>query len=410
MGFELNADSASFVINFFKLAVSGLEIGVKKRPIGAVNVDGCPDEGLEYNSANPTTLTAKVKEDWSVEAWKWQRSKDGQKWDNITDATKSTYQIVKDDDGNQIRVIATTAHGKAASDAMQVGAVLVLEGGGVDQELKASVSNTNPDMVEFEWKRLPKDTDSPVEEDWKPFEGAGSSEGESTYTPTLADCGAKFRVVATYQETKQTLAREYPVPEVVINGEVYKRDDNGEKVVVGANACVGEELFVKEGTGGQAARFAYSWHLNDESGTNLAHTRSYIVALACGGKGIVTRMQYTDANGGQVPAQPVNSSAVMIAEPTVTVTPDARRVGDTLTAAVNITERAAASEKGISVKYQWYDKSNPSKTLAETKTYSPTTGGTYQVRVTLHDNANREQQLGELSLDVKVDSVTGAPA
>ncbi len=396
MGFEwLSPDSLSFYVNIAKLAVSGLEIGVQERPIGDVNVDGAPDEGLQYDSANPVTLTASMEEDWNA-AWQWQRSADGNKWDDITGATNTTYQIAQADDGNQIRVIATTVHGKAASDAMQVGAVLILRGAAVDQKLKAWVLNTDLNTVKFEWEKLPRGADSKEESNWKTFGEASSTKGASTYTPSLTDCGATFRVLATYKETKQTLAREYLVPDVAVTASLYKLDDTGEKVVVSANACVGDELYIQEGTGGAPARFAYSWYQTGTPDVSLSNQRSYIVTPDCVGKAIRAQGQYKSTNDAKYPETPATSSAITILAPSVAITPTTAKVGTELTAVVNnVKEKAADSGKGVSVQYQWYNTTSSSVALADTKTYTPNEIGQYQVKITLHDNANSGAQVGE---------------
>lgn len=391
----------SLALNIGQITCSGLDLGVLCNPIGDVNIE-FPSDGIRVG----TKLVASLEEDWQTVTWDWQRSNDGIAWTNVA-GNGNEYTITTQDDGSQIRAIASVyqlsgAHvGKAASEPVQVGVVLIVRGGGaLDEELTAEVVQQDKSRVQgvtFEWKRLPKNSGAAVE-----LTSASSSGEASTYVPCVGDIERQLRVTATYDDEgeERTLSCERDIGKLVTDSAIYIDG------VETTTAQVGDELDAKEGTGGQAARFAYSWHLNDASGTNLAETRSYLVALACGGKGIVTRMQYTAANDEQVPAQPVNSSAVMIAEPTVTVTPAAPRVGDTLTAAVNITERAAATGKGFSVKYQWYDKSNPSAMLADSKSYTPKTHGQYQVQVTLHDNANGEQLLWEK----RSPDVTVAPA
>lgn len=394
------------VLNLSKFIVSGLEVAVKKTPIGDVAVNVNPD--------NPAQLIASMEEGWRVKEWQWQRSTDGKTWIDVT-GDGAAYNRTNDDDGKQLRVIATVKYattddevGKAVSEPVQVGVGMILgidgkvdSTGKVDIPLLASLSceeGVQISDVKYTWQKQKNGSASK-----EAVTSTNATNDTSTYTPSLDDGGATIWVVAEYKDaqgTVQSVLKSTVIDSVKTDATICS---DGARTSITSAMKVGDELFAKEGTGGAAARFTYSWCL--EGATEPLQTESkssYVVSPQCAGKNLYVAIQYKDDSGATYPNPPAKSAPIAIPAPSVTITPAAPKVNTELTANVsNVNVKASGTGNGFSVQYQWFFKKDQSSEFIssrepqETKTYKPKEAGQYKVKITFHDNANGEAQVGD---------------
>jgi uncharacterized protein YcsI (UPF0317 family) len=316
-------------------------------PTLSVTVSGTAQEGQ--------TLTANAvgNDSDAVVTYQWQ-SFNGATWSNISGATASTYTAVEADEGNQLRVIATStdSDGSGASATSAATAAVV----DIAPALSVTVSGTAQEGQTLTANATANDADAVVAYQWQSLTGSTwsniSGATGSAYTAAEADEGHQLRVVATSTDSdgSGTTATSAATAAVVDITPALS-------VTISGTAQEGQTLTATAVANDADAIVAYQWQsLTGSTWSNIsgATAATYMAAEADEGHQLHVVATSTDSDGSGTSATSAATAAVVDITPTLSVTiSGAAQEGQTLTA------NATANDADAVVAYQWQSLSGP---------------------------------------------------
>jgi len=325
-------------------------------PTLSVTISGAAQEGQTL------TATAVANDADAAVTYQWQ-SFNGTTWSNIAGATSTIYTAGEGDEGNQLRVVATSTD----SDSSGTTVTSAATGAVVDiaPTLSVTVSGTAQEGQVLTATGIANDSDAVVTYQWQSLTGSTwsniSSATAATYTVGESDEGHQLRVVATSSDAdgSGTTATSSATALVVDIAPTLS-------VTVSGNAQEGQTLTAAAVANDSDAVVTYQWQsLTGSTWSNIsgATGSAYTAAEADEGHQLGVIATLTDSDGSGTSATSAATAAVIDIAPTLSVSiSGTAQEGQTLTAS------AGANDSDAVITYQWQSLSG--------STWSNISGGT----------------------------------
>jgi Ca2+-binding RTX toxin-like protein len=343
-------------------------------PTLSVSVSGTAQEGQTL------TASAVANDADAVVTYQWQ-SFNGTTWSNITGATSQTYTAAEADEGNQLRVVATSTDSDGSgTTATSAATAAVVD---IAPTLSVTVSGTAQEGQTLTANAVANDADAVVTYQWQSFNGTTwsniSGATATTYTAVEADEGNELRVVATSTDSdgSGTTATSAPTAAVVDIAPTLS-------VTVSGTAQEGQMLTAVAVANDADAVVSYQWQsLNGTTWSNIAGATNatYTAQEADEGNALRVVATSSDSDGSGTTATSAATAAVIDVTPALSVSLSGNAVeGSTLTA----TPQATSDADGGTTTYQWQ-----SLTGTTWSNLSGATGSTYTAAETDEGHALR---------------------
>jgi hypothetical protein len=348
-------------------------------PTLSVTVSGTAQEGQTLSA------TAVTNDADAVVTYQWQ-SFNGTSWSNIAGATAATYTATEADEGNQLRVIATstdadgsgtTATSAATSAVVDVTPTLSVTVTGTAQEgqtlTATAVANDSDAIVIYQWQSLSGSI-------WSNISGATGS----SYGVTEADEGHQLRVIATSTDSDGggTSATSGATAAIVDIAPTLS-------VTISGTAQEGQTLMAAPVANDSDAVITYQWQsLSGTTWSNIAGSTGAIYQVAEADESHLLRViaTSTDSDGSGASATSAATAAVVDIAPTLSVT-----ISGTAQQGQTLTATAVANDSDAVVKYQWQSLSGT--------TWSNISGATAATHLVTEANENHQLRVVATSTD-----------
>jgi Ca2+-binding RTX toxin-like protein len=331
-------------------------------PTLSVTVSGTAQEGQTL------TATGVANDADAVVTYQWQNF-NGTTWSNIAGATSATYTAAEADEGNALRVVATSTDSEGSgTTATSAATAAVVD---ITPALSVTVSGTAQEGQTLTATAVANDADAVVTYQWQSFNGTTWSNiaraTASTYTAAEADEGNQLRVVTTSTDSdgSGTTATSAATAAVIDIAPTLS-------VTVSGSAQEGQTLTATAVANDADAVVTYQWQsFNGTTWSNIggATNATYTSQEADEGNQLRVVATSADSDGSGTTATSAATAAVVDVTPTLAVSVNGNAVeGSTLTASPQVT----SDGDGGTTTYQWQ-----SQTGSTWSNISGATGSTY---------------------------------
>ncbi len=344
------SDTLTVAVSATSGATASEQVAITINPINvtAVTISGAAQEGQTL------TADASSNDSGATFHYQWESSSNNFQTFTTIGTDSATYVVQESDEGNAIRVVASSAdpENNVTSSLASTATALVLDA--APTITTPVISGTAQEGDTLTAAASAGQSDNSVSYQWLENDGSGGSYVNiagatgASYQVQEADEGFKIEVVATAtNDNGATISATSAATALVLDAAPTITTP-----VISGTAQEGDTLTAAASAGQSDNSVSYQWLENDGSGgsyVNIAGATgaSYQVQEADEGFKIEVVATATNANGMQVSATSAATALVLDAAPTITtpIITGTAQEGDTLTAA------ASAGQSDNSVSY-----------------------------------------------------------